>query len=703
MKANETSLLGFLKNAEQFSIPIYQRTYSWTERECLQLWTDILRAGRNEDVGAHFVGSVVYIQSGPYNVSKPDPLLVIDGQQRLTTICLLLEALARRLGNLELVEGFSARKIRAYYLLNDLEEGERAFKLILTQTDKDTLLAILRQSELPKEPSIRVERNFSLFQDWLSRFEDDDLVALCIGLGKLLIVDVSLQRELDNPQLIFESMNSTGKELSQADLIRNFILMGLEQKHQTNLYENIWRPTEVDFGQESYGSQFDAFVRHYLTLKSEEIPNRDAVYEAFKNYAGTPAVEAAGVDALVEDLRKFAKYYCAMALGKEKNETLKSTFQDLRELKVEVAYPFLLELYEDYEKDILSLQDFATAVRLIESYVFRRAVCSIPAASLNKTFATFSRNIRKDAYLESIKAFFMLLPSYRRFPLDEEFKREIIVRDLYNFRSRSYWLRQLENFNRKERVVVGEYTIEHIMPQKENLTPEWQASLGADWERVHLAKLHTLGNLTLTAYNSEYGAKPFIEKRDMDGGFKSSPLQLNIGLGDLENWNEPQIEARALRLATLAAKVWIAPDLNPEVLSKYKPKETRGHSHYSLEDFNFLYPGTPQRTLFNSLRREILALDECVTEEILKLYIAFKAETNFVDVVPQASRLRLSLNMPYHELNDPRGIAKDITGLGRWGNGDVEIGLTGSEQLPYVLGLIRQSFERQMGSSNIAS
>ena len=284
MQAKQASLLGFLKNAPQFAIPIYQRTYSWTERECRQLWNDILRAGREKEVGAHFVGSVVYIEHGPYQVTDHDPLMVIDGQQRLTTVCLLLEALARRIGDEEPADGFSAKKIRTYYLLNDLEEGERAYKLILTQTDKETLLAILRQKALPKDSSIRIEQNFEMFVEWFAKLDDDDLSALCLGLSKLLIVDISLQRQQDNPQLIFESMNSTGRELSQADLIRNFILMGLEQVHQTQLYEDHWRPMEVDFGQEAYGTQFDTFVRHYLTVKTGEIPNKDAVYEAFKAY-----------------------------------------------------------------------------------------------------------------------------------------------------------------------------------------------------------------------------------------------------------------------------------------------------------------------------------------------------------------------------------------------------------------------------------
>jgi len=284
-------------------------------------------------------------------------------------------------------------------------------------------------------------------------------VPLCKGLAKLVIVDIALSRERDNPQLIFESMNSTGRELSQADLIRNFILMDLEPAHQTKLYEDHWRPMEVAFGQEAYSSQFDGFMRHYLTLKSGAIPNVKAVYEAFKAHARDPNVEAVGVDALVADIHMFANYFCAMALGKESDKDLRAAFQDLRELRVDVAYPFLLELYNDYSQGILPKSDFLQAVRLIEAYVFRRSVCSIPTNSLNKTFATFGRVLKKDRYLESIQAHMLNLPSYRRFPRDEEFKREIVVRDLYNFRNRSYWLRRLENHGREERVPVDEYTM----------------------------------------------------------------------------------------------------------------------------------------------------------------------------------------------------------------------------------------------------
>ena len=555
MKATEAKFLDFLKKSPQFVIPIYQRTYSWTERECRQLWDDIVRTGSNDAVSAHFVGSIVYIEKGLYQVSSQSPLLVIDGQQRLTTVTLILEALARQLGDSEPVDGFSAKKLRSYYVLNPLEEGERGFKLLLTQTDKASLLALVQQKAQPTDQSLRVTENFAFFEEQVQNL-GADLPALCHGLAKLVVVDIALSRDQDNPQLIFESMNSTGRELSQADLIRNFILMGLDPAHQTRLYEDHWRPMEVGFGQEGYGSHFDSFMRHYLTLKTGEIPNVRAVYEAFKSHARTPDIAAAGVDALVADIHAFAGYYCAMALGKEDDKKLAEAFRDLRELKVDDAYPFLLELYDDFANGILESTGFEASVRLVEAYVFRRAVCSIPTNSLNKTFGTFGRALQKDRYLESVQAHLLTLPSYRRFPGDEEFKREIVVRDLYNFPRRSYWLRRLENDGRKERVPVDEYTIEHILPQNENLSAKWRDELGPEWQRVQETWLHTLGNLTLTGYNAEYGDRPFSEKRDMKGGFRESPLKLNEGLSSLDKWDEAAIKNRAERLAAVAAGVY---------------------------------------------------------------------------------------------------------------------------------------------------
>ncbi len=695
MKATEAKLLSFLQKSPQFIIPIYQRTYSWTSKQCQQLWDDILRAGSSDTIAVHFIGSIVYVEQGLSQVTHQAPLLVIDGQQRLTTLSLLVEALARALGDTEPADGFSAAKLRHYYLSNPLEGGDRYFKLLLSQTDNASLKAVIKNTEQPKEPSLRVTQNFELFTGLLAELKGE-LAPLCRGLAKLVVVDIALNRDQDNPQLIFESMNSTGKELSQADLIRNFILMGLDPTLQTRLYEDYWRPMEQDFGQEAYGTQFDSFMRHYLTVRTGEIPREREIYEAFKEYSRTTPVQEAGIEALVKEIRAFARYFCALALGNEQDAVLSQAFHDLRELKVDVAYPFLLELYHDYATLDLSAADFAAAVRLVESYVFRRTICSIPTNSTNKTFATFGKALRKDRYLESIQAHFLTLPSYRRFPSDDEFRRDLHTRDLYNFRSRGYWLRRLENYGRKERVPVDEYTIEHILPQNPDLSAGWRQALGTDWQRIQQQWPHTLGNLTLTGYNAEYSDRAFGEKRDMAGGFKQSPLRLNAGLGQLETWDEVAIQERAGRLADQAVAVWTAPKLDAISLAAYQPAKVPATSGYTIDDHPYLLsPGL--REVFEAFRKEVLALDPCVSEEFLKWYVAYRAETNFVDVVPQAKRLRVSLNMTFGEINDPKGLCMDQSGVGHQGNGEVYVSLKSIEELPYIMGLVRQSYDRQMG------
>ncbi|MGJ7554659.1 GmrSD restriction endonuclease domain-containing protein [Variovorax sp. RB3P1] len=703
MKATEANLLKFLRKSPQFVIPIYQRNYSWTAAQCRQLWADLMRAGRDEKISAHFIGSIVYVERGLSTVTSQEALLVIDGQQRLTTSTLFIAALAKHFetqGLGELLEAFSNKKLRNYYLLNPDEEGERHFKLILSETDKDTLLSLLQSTPMPAEASSRITENYALFQELIAA-NQGELEAICQGLAKLVIVDVSLDRAQDNPQLIFESMNSTGLELSQADLIRNYILMGLEPKLQTELYKTYWRPMEKAFGQAAYVVHFDAFMRHYLTAKTGEIPNVREVYVAFKAFARSLKGDTRD---LVADIHAYASYYCAMALGTEVDAGLKQAFHDLRELKVDVAYPFLLDVYHDYKRGRLTSDEVLRIVRLIESYVFRRAICAIPTNSLNKTFAGMSRTLKKDRYFESVQAAFLMLPSYRRFPSDDEFQRDVKVRDLYNFRSRGYWLRRLENHGRKERVMVEDYTIEHILPQNEALSKEWQTELGTEWQRVQQDWLHTLGNLTLTGYNSEYSDRPFAYKRDQvtdkDGnlvGFAHSPLKLNLGLGKVNTWDEVAIKTRADRLALDSAKVWGAPQLADDVLDAYRPAAAKPVQQYSVADHPHLAAG-PMRELFEALRKSVSALDPCVSEEFLKLYVAFKAETNFVDVVPQARRLLLVLNLGIADIEDPKGLCRDISSIGRWGNGDVEIGLSSVDELPYVMGLIRQSFDRQMGA-----
>lgn len=555
MKANAVSLLSFLKKAPQFAIPIWQRTYSWTELECARLWDDILRAGSSDSIHAHFINSIVYIEESIYTVSSHNQLLVIDGQQRLTTAMLILEALARQIeiqfGEEEIVEDFSARKIRNWYLIVPENSGDRRFRLVLTQTDKRTLFSMLDGQPQPQEFSVNLTKNFEFFRKKIKSIEDLEVV--CKGLAKLMLVDIALDRNHDNPQLIFESMNSTGLDLAQADLIRNYVLMGLSPNHQNRLYENYWRPMELSFGQNAYSSHFDRFMRDYLTLKTGEIPNIKAVYNSFKAH-----MFLNDVDEIVSEVRKYAEYYCAIALGKESDQELARAFRDMRELRVDVSFPFLLDMYDDYASGNLAKQDFLSAIRIVESYVFRRVVCAIPSNTHNTTFATFGRSIQRDDYLDSIRRHFHSMPHPRHFPTDEIFQESFVARDMYGLSHKriNYCLRRLENHDRKETISIGEYSVEHILPQTRNLSPAWQEMLGSNWGAVQERYLHTVGNLTLTGYNPEYGARPFNEKRDMEGGFKNSPLHLNKGLGALDRWDAEAIERRGRELAERAVEVW---------------------------------------------------------------------------------------------------------------------------------------------------
>ena len=699
LKANEIKFLEFVKHASKFVIPIYQRTYSWDEKQCEQLFNDILHAGADDDIKLHFVGSIVYIQDGISAVMN-SAWQVIDGQQRLTTMTLLLEALSRLLPETEqVVTGFSANRVRNNYLSNSDEDGPDQFKLHLTATDDTTLKAILKNTDKiswPQNPSIKILNNFEYF---VRRISPANMETLCKGIFKLAIVHISLERGIDNPQLIFESMNSTGKELSQADLIRNYILMGLDQELQSSLYDEHWRPMELAFGQEAYASKFDNFIRYYLTVVSGSAPKVNEVYENFKVYANKNFGGEQGVSRLVREIHKYANYYCAIGLGAESNDLLKSAFNDLiTDLDFSVTFPVLLKLYDFFDAALISIEDFEKSVRAIESYVFRRLIVGIPTSSLNKTFAALPNLMKPEAVYESLLANLVSLQTYKRFPDDEEFARIFQEKDLYNISSRTYWLRKLENHGRtKELVVVENLTIEHIMPQNSDPLPQWKSDLGPDWQSIQSRYLHTLGNLTLTGYNSEYSDKPFAEKRDMpEIGLKFSPLNLNLGLGAFEIWEESAIKERATKLAKLAVNVWAKPILSDANLAEYAPKPSFiEKAEYSIADHEYLHRDET-REIYEALETEILALDPNVTIEFKKLYIAFKLQTNFVDVIPQAKALLLSINMDFNDIDDPFGKARDVTNISRWGNGDVELKIESLDEIQYSLGLIRQALERQL-------
>lgn len=701
MKAVDSSLLSLLKKSSQFVVPIFQRQYSWTESECAQLWNDVVQAGSNQEYNAHFTGSIVYVADGSSTITSSSPHLIIDGQQRVTTVSLLLSALANqldeRIGNSdELLEGFSARKIRDRYLMDPNEDGDKRFKLLLSAGDRAAFKSIVAGHELDGIADSRLVANFKYFESKL-RDTDELLIRVCKGLDKLVVVDVKLERGVDNPQLVFESMNSTGKKLSQADLIRNFVLMDLPPTVQTDLYEQYWRPMELLFvGAED--EHFDAFMRHYLTIQTGQIPRIGDVYDAFKAYALSTATQGIEITELVKLLHKQAMHYSRIALGKETNPALRPCFSDLEQIKADVVIPFVLRLYNDFEELKLELDDFVAILQMTVSYVFRRVICRIPTNSLNKTFAGFNAHVDVDNYVESVAAHFLSLQSYRAFPTDEEFELHLTTSDVYNFRRRAYLLRSLENYGRKEKVSIEEYTIEHILPQNPELKPEWQQELGPQWRSIQEKYLHTLGNLTLTAYNSEMSDHPFTTKRDIEGGFGSSPLALNKGLGSLDSWGPEEIESRARRLALTATQIWARPVVSAEVIARYSKDTVIEGSTYQLEAHANLFVSPQRIALFEQLNRSLLGLDPAVYREVRKQYIAYKAETNFVDVVPQKGNLVLSINVPAGELIDSRLIARDVSQIGRWGNGSYEVELNEDSDFDYVLGLVRQAFERQLGT-----
>lgn len=697
MKATETRLFKFLQKSAQFIIPIYQRQYSWTHAQCEQLWKDIVHAG-STDLEAHFIGSVVYVERGLYSHSDVPQLLVIDGQQRLTSTTLLISALTREIqkriddGNENVVDGTNAKKLKKYYLCNDAEDGDLFYKLILTKADDEALRSLVDGKSIEDtESSLRVIQNYLLFERKLQNASNEQLNQVYLGLQKLIIVDIALDRERDNPQLIFESLNSTGLDLSQADLIRNYVLMGLEPKQQNQLYNDYWFPMESDFGHGEYSWLFNQFMRDFLTVKTGKPPRIGDVYEAFKKYASSLESNIAEI---VADVHLHSKFYISFVRELETDPKLLEAFKDINAYKVDVAYPLVLELYHDYHFNILTVDEFEQCCRFIESYVFRRYICDIPTNSLNKTFAGFGKSLKKEKYLESFKAEMLKLTSYRRYPADDEFKRCLATKDMYNIRSKAYWLRRLENFGRKERVIVEDYTIEHVMPQNRDLSIEWRTELGEDWQTIQETYLHTIGNLTLTGYNSELSDKPFITKRDMEGGFAQSPLKLNQSLALLSNWDEVQIKNRTSILSEKMTDVWTYPYLEESVLKSYQVTNEQ-KSSYSLEDHPYIYKGTPKE-LYQKFKSQVLALDENTKEEFLKLYVAFKLDTNFVDVVPQASGLRLSLNCKFEDIHDPKGLCRDVTNLGRWGNGDVELKISQVSELPYAVELVQQVIDMQI-------
>lgn len=686
MDARKGNIYEILNGNKQFLIPVYQRYYSWDIDQCKRLWNDIVEMQKKGKSG-HFVGSIVNIaeQAMPTGVQK---FMIIDGQQRTTTLTLLLLALRDYAIANPADTTINAKRIDNMLLKNEYESGDERYKLLLTETDREILISLVESKPIADGTKSKLLDNYRYFVDKIAAKE---LIPAEIyeSIGKLQIVNITLDRTMDDAQAIFESLNSTGKELSESDLIRNYVLMGLEPTEQTYVYEHMWRPMELMFSYETQDTLMDKFFRDYLTMKLTRIPKQGRVYDEFKLYHLN--CEFSTIRELCQDLLTYAKYYTDIVFARSSNPVLKGLYSDINDLRMEVSYPFLIKVHNDFAEHIITEDELLEILRLCISYVFRRSICDIPTNSLNKTFATLRNEIRQDDYLNSIKAFFILRDDYKEFPNDEKFVAAFISRDIYNMRSRNFILSHLENFENKSIIVVENYTIEHIMPQNKNLSIEWQTMLGANWREIQKTYLHTIGNLTLTCYNSEMSDHSFLTKMDMEGGFKESALRLNGFVVKQTEWTESTIKTRAKLLAEKAKKIWAFPKMTDAELAPYRTN-VKPAERYSLDSYDI---NVLTKTLFDVLDRRIQNLSPAVKREFKKLYVAYKLDTNFVDIVFQKQRLRISVNMKYSEVSDPNGICKDITGLGRWGNGDVELYMEHTSDVDQVMEIIEQSYKLQ--------
>jgi uncharacterized protein with ParB-like and HNH nuclease domain/predicted transport protein len=693
MNAQDLPLTQLLDGAKQFIVPIFQRDYSWGTKHCQQLWNDILRVGADQNSKAHFVGSVVYIAAEDNQAAIPR-WLVIDGQQRLTTVTLLLTALRDRLKSAPSDDEAlpTAEEVEDRFLRNRHGKGDRKSKLMLRRGDNEAMTALMSYQVLATDATETVRDNYEFFRD---RLAEADVGQVYAGIAKLVIVDVSLTRGHDDPQMIFESLNSTGLDLTQADLIRNFVLMRLDDELQTRLYEDYWRPIEVAFGNR-YRSEFDKFCRDFLVLKLK--PSKqfraDAIYHHFREFFHAETAHKSVEDVLAE-LRRFATYYVRFSLGQETDPLFAQAANRLRRL-VEVASPLMLRLHDCHDRTgLFDSRAFGEAIELLESYVFRRSACDMQTRSLYQIFASIAYKIRENAPLTSLKVALHRSGKKRRFPSDTEFRDALETRDAYEMRTCAYLLDRLEN-DSKEKIDTSSFTIEHVLPQNENVGAAWREMLGADWKAIQETWLHRLGNLTLTGYNTEYSDRSFDDKKTMAKGFNDSPLRLNRFIREQPQWTAAEIEARGKALAKQAVQVWPGLVVDMDAVRQADLEERRAAAaQFSIDTVGFDAEG---RALFDTIRPHIFALGDDVIELCGARSVVYRVFDHFLEILPRTKYIPLLANIDFDETDDPSGLARDASDWAFITNasesGDVLFSLKDDSQIPAAIHVVLQAYER---------
>ena len=587
MKGDAQPLIKFFDGSDKrFIIPLYQRNYDWKEENCEQLFQDLLKM-HHSDRKSHFFGSIVSnIQSGT------EDRFIIDGQQRITTVSLMLIAMvnAYKAGDIQATDSKLVDKIFKRYLVDEYQEDERKVKLKPIKKDMDAFDSLLYK---PKDQYIKgsnVTRNYEFFYDKITKsgLTMDELFET---IKKLEVINIKLDED-DDPQLIFESLNSTGLDLSEADKIRNYLLMSLAPAEQDDLYTRYWNPIE-----ESTKYDPSSFVRDYLTMKQGKIGRIDKIYFIFKEYAENEKTSRAE---LLEEMHHYAKIYSQIDNANMGVDKINRKLNQVRTLDSTVAYPFYMAFFDYAEKNSLSDEEKYRVLDIVESYWARRIICNLPSNALNKVFATLHRDVINNlskavegtnpTYTDVL--IYLLLKKGRSsvFPKDDEVKEDFATRQVYKMPTnlRMFILERMENRDSKEcHDVVKQLTektvsIEHIMPQ--TLSDKWKDALGEEWERIHQQYLHTMANLTLTGYNSQYSNLTFIEKRDMEKGFNDSAFRLNNYVKSCNQWTEAEMKQRQHDLLEVFMRLWPMPS------TTFEPAKREIESA-SIEDDDFEFTG----------------------------------------------------------------------------------------------------------------
>lgn len=558
MKGSECKLVEYMEGSKKrFVIPVYQRNYDWKTENCKQLFDDLVKIIRNKR-RSHFFGSIVSV----YNPDgRNTEFLVIDGQQRLTTVSLLFLAMYNLMKNGIITPATDSLSQQIYedYLVDKWQPEETRIKLKPVKNDRQAFAKLFGDSgEHIKTSNLTL--NYDYFYDRIQKREitvDELYDAIC----SLEIINITLNNE-DNPQLIFESLNSTGLDLSEGDKIRNFILMDLPVKEQNAYYEKYWNRIE-----ECTGYDVSLFIRDYLSVKRQSIPSGRYIYMTFKEYVETTGAE---IEPLLKELLDYAKRYSILLSGGTSGKALNACIYRLNRLETTVTRPFFLEVLRLYDENVLDLAQVTDIFLTAENYVFRRTVCDLPTNALNKIFLMLHRDIVRydgtdDNYVEKFKYALLSKKDRARFPDDSEFGAAFAERRIYRMNSKNkvYIMERLENYGTAEDKDVyshcddGVYSIEHIMPQ--HLTPAWIKALGSDYEQIHEVWLHRIANLTLTAYNSQYSNGTFDEKKNMKNGFRDSGIRMNTYIAAKDKWTLDELEERSEYLRARALEIWAVP------------------------------------------------------------------------------------------------------------------------------------------------